>query len=53
VLTDQEQQTNIAGVFAAGDVTRDLSHQVATAVHEGVTAATAAQYFLYAPWQRH
>jgi thioredoxin reductase (NADPH) len=53
IITTQEQQTNVPGVFAAGDVTRDLAHQVATAVHEGITAATAANYSLYAPWQRH
>jgi thioredoxin reductase (NADPH) len=53
ILGDQDQQTNIPGVFAAGDVTRDLAHQVATAVHEGNTAAQAANYHLYARWQRH
>jgi len=53
IVTDQEQRTNIANVFAAGDVTRDLSHQVATAVHEGNTAAQAANYYLYRPEQRH
>jgi thioredoxin reductase (NADPH) len=53
ILVDTEQHTNVPGVFAAGDVTRILSHQVATAVHEGNTAATAANYYLYAPWQRH
>ena len=31
--------TNVDGVFAAGDVTKALAHQVATAVHEGNTAA--------------
>lgn len=53
ILADQEQRTNIPNVFAAGDVTRDLSHQVATAVHEGNTAAQAANYYLYRPEQRH
>jgi thioredoxin reductase (NADPH) len=53
VVVDPEQKTSMPGVFAAGDVTRGLSHQVATAVHEGLTAATAAQYFLYEPWQKH
>ncbi|MFN8506106.1 MAG: NAD(P)/FAD-dependent oxidoreductase [Dehalococcoidia bacterium] len=53
IVTDMEQRTNVPGVFAAGDVTRDLAHQVATAVHEGITAATAANYSLYAAWQRH
>ena len=53
IEVDAEQLTAVPGVFAAGDVTGHLSHQVATAVHEGITAATAAQYFLYEPWQRH
>lgn len=53
IEVNEDQQTNIPGVFAAGDVTGHLSHQVATAVHEGITAATAAQYYLYEPWQRH
>lgn len=53
INVDPEQLTNVPGLFAAGDVTGHLSHQVATAVHEGITAATAAQYFLYEPWQRH
>ena len=46
---DSEQRTNVAGVYAAGDVTRLHSHQVATAVHEGATAAFAANYELYPP----
>lgn len=53
ILANQDQQTNVPGVLAAGDVTRDLAHQVATAVHEGITAASAANYFLYAPDQLH
>lgn len=53
VLANQDQQTNVPGVFAAGDVTRDLAHQVATAVHEGLTAASAANYSLYEPAQQH
>jgi thioredoxin reductase (NADPH) len=49
VCVDSEQRTNVAGVYAAGDVTRLHSHQVATAVHEGATAAFAANYDLYPP----
>jgi thioredoxin reductase (NADPH) len=45
--TDIEQKTNVPGVYAAGDVTRIHSHQVTTAVHEGATAASAANYYLY------
>jgi len=53
ILANQDQQTNVPGAFAAGDVTRDLAHQVATAVHEGLTAAMAANYYLYLPEQQH
>jgi thioredoxin reductase (NADPH) len=49
VDTDEEQHTNVAGVFAAGDVTRIHSHQVPTAVHEGATAAASANFHLYPP----
>ena len=49
LCVDTEQKTNVTGVFAAGDVTRLHSHQVSTAVHEGGTAASAANYFLYPP----
>jgi thioredoxin reductase (NADPH) len=49
IQIDTDQQTNIPGVYAAGDVTRLYSHQVSTAVHEGGTAACAANYFLYPP----
>ena len=52
VTVDEEQHTSVSGLFAAGDVTHRHAHQVATAVHEGLTAATAAQHFLYEPWQR-
>lgn len=47
--TDIEQKTNVPGVYAAGDVTRIHSHQITTAVHEGATAASAANYYLYPP----
>jgi thioredoxin reductase (NADPH) len=47
IHTDSEQKTNVAGVYAAGDVTRLHSHQISTAVHEGGQAASAANYYLY------
>ena len=52
IRTDAEQCTNVEGVFAAGDVTRLFSHQVASAVHEGAAAAAAANYYLYEDWQK-
>lgn len=53
IHVDRDQRTNLPNAFAAGDVTRDLAHQIATAVHEGNTAAQAANYYLYADWQKH
>ncbi len=50
---DENQQTNVPGVFAAGDVTGSHAHQIACAVHEGAMAASAANYALYPPLQRH
>ena len=52
IRTDIEQRTNVARVYAAGDVTKAFAHQVVTAAHEGAQAAQAANYDLYQPWQR-
>lgn len=43
IKVDQGMETNIAGVFSAGDVTNgsNMVHQVATAVAEGAIAATS------------
>jgi len=49
IETDIEQHTDVPGVLAAGDVTRIHGHQITTAVHEGATAASAANYYLYPP----
>lgn len=46
VLTDCEMRTNLPGVFAAGDIRSKLCRQVATAVGDGATAATAAFSYL-------
>ncbi len=43
IHTDQEMQTNIPGVFAAGDTRHKLLKQVVTACAEGAIAATAAE----------
>lgn len=42
-----EGKTSVPGVFAAGDVTRLFAHQIATAVHEGATAANSLNYYLF------
>jgi thioredoxin reductase (NADPH) len=46
VITDCEMRTNLPGVFAAGDVRSKYCRQVATAVGDGATAATAAYAYL-------
>jgi thioredoxin reductase (NADPH) len=52
IMIDAEQNTNVEGVYAAGDVTKLHNHQVASAVHEGGMAAAAANYYLYEDWQK-
>ena len=52
VVVDEDQHTSVPGLFAAGDITHRHAHQVATAAHEGLTAATAVQHYLYEPWQK-
>ncbi len=52
IETDNEQRTNLAYCYAAGDVTRSFAHQITTAVHEGAMAAQSANYDLYADFQR-
>ena len=52
VKIDAEQRTNVPRVYAAGDLTGPYAHQVASAVHEGATAAQRANYELYAEFQR-
>lgn len=52
IIVDSEGHTNVAGIYAAGDVTSLHDHQVSAAVHEGNQAAAAANYYLYRPVQR-
>ncbi len=46
--TDQNMQTSIRGLFAAGDVRAQLTRQVTTAVGDATTAAIAAEKYLKA-----
>jgi thioredoxin reductase (NADPH) len=46
------QRTNIAGVFAAGDVTNHPVMQVGTAVGQGITAALEAYSYIKQPYYR-
>jgi thioredoxin reductase (NADPH) len=46
IVTDPMFQTNVAGVFAAGDVRSGSTKQIASAVGEGAAAAIQIRYFL-------
>lgn len=48
VLTDENNQTNVPGVYAAGDVCIKNLRQVVTAVSDGAIAATAAEKVILA-----
>ncbi len=46
VLTDEKLETNVPGIFAAGDVRHGATMQIASAVGEGATAALSIrEYF--------
>ncbi|MDR3542665.1 MAG: thioredoxin-disulfide reductase [Desulfosporosinus sp.] len=46
ILTDQRLQTNITGVYAAGDIRNTPLRQVATAVGDGALAAVEVEKYL-------
>ncbi len=46
ILTDENCQTSVKGIFAAGDCRKKLVRQIATAVGDGSTAAFAAEKYL-------
>jgi len=52
IKVDVKQQTNLLGVFAAGDVTNQPIKQVGTAVGQGITAALEAYSFIRQPYYR-
>jgi thioredoxin reductase (NADPH) len=45
-VTDDNMQTSVPGVFAAGDIRSKLFRQISTAVGEGATASYAAEKYL-------
>jgi thioredoxin reductase (NADPH) len=46
VLTDEDMQTSVPGVFAAGDCRRKSLRQMVTAAADGAIAATSAERYL-------
>lgn len=46
IITDQDMRTSVEGIFAAGDVRYKEVRQVATAVGDGVTAASSARKYI-------
>jgi thioredoxin reductase (NADPH) len=46
VVTDDNMQTSVQGVFAAGDIRSKLFRQISTAVGEGATASYAVEKYL-------
>jgi len=52
LIVDLSQRTNIAGVYAAGDVTNHPVKQVGAAVGQGITAAVEAYGFVRRPYYK-
>jgi thioredoxin reductase (NADPH) len=52
IITDAHQQTNLEGIYAAGDVTSHPIKQVGTAVGQGITAALEAYGYIRRPYYR-
>ena len=46
IINNANCETSVEGVFAAGDCTKRLLRQIATAVGDGATAAFAAEKYL-------
>jgi len=50
ITVDMRQRTNIAGVYAVGDVTNHPVKQIGTAVGQGITAALEAYGYIRRPY---
>jgi thioredoxin reductase (NADPH) len=46
IITDDNCETSVKGIFAGGDCRKKLLRQIATAVGDGATAAFAAEKYL-------
>jgi thioredoxin reductase (NADPH) len=46
IITNEDCETSVKGIFAAGDCRKRLLRQIATAVGDGATAAFAAEKYL-------
>jgi len=46
IITNEQMETDIAGVFAAGDVRHNSARQVVTAAGDGATAALSARRYI-------
>jgi len=46
IITNSQMETEIAGIYAAGDIRRDSARQAITAAGDGATAAIYAEKFL-------
>jgi len=51
IPTDEKMQTNIEGVYAAGDVRVKTLRQVVTAVSDGAIAAVEAEKYIEAKFE--
>lgn len=52
ILTDENMKTNVAGIYAAGDLRPKMLRQVVTAVADGAIAATDAEKYVAAQKER-
>ncbi len=46
ILTNENCETSVSGIFAAGDCRKKLLYQISTAVGDGATAAFAAEKYI-------
>jgi thioredoxin reductase (NADPH) len=46
IITDQQMQTSVPGVFAAGDVRETSLRQIATAVGDAAMAAVSSEHYI-------